>query len=113
LRVCFQGTEYNCGRCQKCLMTSAALRALGLRSRALPALDDPTLLRQVYIEHEGDLVDWEEILVPGLEVRDPALHRELLRAIRRFRWRVLLRSADTLVTGGRIRSLLRRPASAT
>jgi CelD/BcsL family acetyltransferase involved in cellulose biosynthesis len=108
LRVCFQGTDYNCGRCQKCLMTSAALRALDIRTPAMPALVDPTLLRSVYIEHEGDLVDWEEILVPDLAARDPSLHAELTRAIRRYKWRSLLRSADTLATGGRLRNLIRR-----
>jgi hypothetical protein len=111
LRVCFQGTSYNCGTCQKCLMTSAALRALEIRSPALPHLDDPTLLRSVYIEHEGDLVDWEEILVPGLASRDPALHGELMRAVRRYRWRQMIRNMDDLTTGGRIRALLRRRAT--
>jgi hypothetical protein len=89
-------------------MTSAALRALDIRTPAMPALVDPTLLRSVYIEHEGDLVDWEEILVPDLAARDPSLHAELTRAIRRYKWRSLLRSADTLATGGRLRNLIRR-----
>jgi CelD/BcsL family acetyltransferase involved in cellulose biosynthesis len=108
LRVCFQGTDYNCGQCQKCLMTSAALRALAITTPAMPRLEDPTLLRRVYIEHDGDLVDWEEILLPDLARRDPPLHAELTRAIRRYRWRALLRTVDTLATGGRLRGLVRR-----
>lgn len=106
VRVCFQGVEYNCGRCQKCVMTMAGFRALNINSPALPRLDDPTLLRQVVVEHDGDLVDWEELLVPGLERSDPALHRELNRLVRRYRWRRLARTLDDLATGGRFRGLL-------
>jgi hypothetical protein len=108
IRVCFQGNEYNCGRCQKCLMTMAGFRALDIHSAALPRLDDATLLRQVVVEHDGDLVDWEELLVPGLERRDPALHRELVRLVRRYRWRRLVKSFDELATGGKFRGLLTR-----
>lgn len=111
LRVCFQGTAYNCGRCQKCLMTAAALRALGLASRAMPALENSSPLRDVHIEHDGDLVDWEEILVPGLKDRDPTLHHAIVRAIRKFRWRKVVREVDDLTTNGRLRRTLRRSAA--
>jgi hypothetical protein len=108
VRVCFQGSDYNCGRCQKCLMTMAGFRALGITSQALPKLEDPTMLRQVVVEHDGDLVDWEELMVPDLERTDPALHHELERLVRRYRWRRLARSLDDLTTGGRFRGLLTR-----
>jgi hypothetical protein len=106
VRVCFQGNDYNCGRCQKCLQTMAGFRALGITSQTLPRLDDPTRLRQVMVEHDGDLVDWEELMVPDLEQTDPALYRELDRLVRRYRWRRLVRSLDDLTTGGRFRNLL-------
>lgn len=106
VRVCFQGVEYNCGRCQKCLMTMAGFRAVNITTPALPRLDDATLLRQVVVEHDGDLIDWEELLVPNLERTDPALHRELERLVRRYRWRRLVKSLDELATGGRFRGLL-------
>jgi hypothetical protein len=108
IRVCFQGNDYNCGRCQKCVMTMAGFRALGLTSPALPHLSDPTVLRQVVVEHDGDLVDWEELIVPGLERRDPVLHRELSRLVRHYRWRRLAKSFDELATGGRFRGLIGR-----
>lgn len=107
IRVCFQGNAYNCGVCQKCLQTAAGFRALGLRSDALPHLGDARLLRKATVEHDGDLVDWQEILVPGLDHRDPQLYRELTALTRRYHWRALLRNADQLITGGRIRSMLR------
>lgn len=108
VRVCFQGSDYNCGRCQKCVMTMAGFRALNITSPALPRLSDATLLRQVVVEHDGDLVDWEELMVPGLDRSDPELHRELARLVRRYRWRRLAKSFDELATGGRFRGLLTR-----
>jgi hypothetical protein len=108
VRVCFQGSDYNCGRCQKCLMTMAGFRALDISSPALPRLDDATMLRQVVVEHDGDLVDWEELLVPGLQQTDLALYHELGRLVRRYRWRRLAKSFDELAMGGRFRGLLTR-----
>jgi hypothetical protein len=106
LRVCFQGKGYNCGTCQKCLMTSAALRALGIQANAVPPLADPRLLRRLNIEHSGDLMDWIEILIPTLQRSDPLLARELNRLVHRFQWRQLMKQLDELVTGGRVRALL-------
>ena len=108
LRVCFQGENYNCGVCHKCLQTAAALRALNLTSPAMPPLTDPTLLRRLVVEHEGDLVDWDEILNPELQSRDPVLARELGRMIRRYRMRRLLKQADTVLCSGGVRRLLHR-----
>lgn len=108
LRVCFQGGIYNCGVCQKCLMTRAALRALGMTSSLLPALDDPKRLRDVYIEHQGDLVDWEELLPPSRARGDATLVAALEATIRRHRWREVARDLDDLLTGGRLRRARRR-----
>ncbi|MES2124545.1 MAG: hypothetical protein V4503_07620 [Gemmatimonadota bacterium] len=108
LRVCFQGEDYNCGVCHKCLQTSAAMRALELSSPAMPPLRDPRLLRGLIVEHDGDFVDWVEILTPGLADRDPELARELQRLIGRYRTRSLLKEIDQQLFGGISRRLLRR-----
>ncbi len=107
IRVCFQGTDYNCGTCQKCLQTAAGFRALELTSASVPPLTDPLLLRRAAVEHDGDLVDWVELLLPDLAERDPDLHRQLDRLIRRYRWRKVGRDIDYLLTGGRLRRYLR------
>lgn len=107
LRVCFQGEDYNCGVCHKCLQTSAAMRALGLDSPAMPPLRDPKLLRSLVVEHDGDLVDWVEILTPELVERDPALARELERLIGRYHTRALLKDIDRRLLGGSSGRLLR------
>lgn len=106
LRVCFQGTAYNCGKCHKCLMTMSGLRAVGVKSAALPELKDPRMLRTLEIAHDGHLIDWEEMFVPGLEKRDPEFHRELSRLVHRYLWRRMLRNIDEVVTRGRVRRLI-------
>lgn len=108
IRVCFQGTAYNCGVCQKCLQTAAALRALGTTSAALPPLRDPRALRALGVEHDGDLVDWAEILPVAQAHGDEALSRELSRLLRRYHWRQAARRLDELATGGLLRRLLAR-----
>jgi len=107
LRVCFQGEDYNCGVCHKCLQTAAALRALGMTSPAMPPLTDPKLLRGMVVEHNGDLVDWIEIVTPELKSRDPALARELGRMIRRYRLRQLVKEFDEVAFSGGVRKILR------
>ncbi|MEP6591346.1 MAG: hypothetical protein ABJC19_09200 [Gemmatimonadota bacterium] len=107
LRVCFQGEDYNCGVCHKCLQTSAALRALGIACEAMPPLRDARLLRRLEVEHDGDLADWIEILTPELATGDPELARELTRLMARYRTRKLLRAVDAAVLGGLSRRLLR------
>jgi hypothetical protein len=108
LRVCLEGTDYNCGRCGKCLQTAAELRVARLAAAALPALEQPRMLRQTSVTSDGDLVDWAELLDDTLEQRDPALARELRRLIGRYRRRRLVREAEALVLGGRGKRLLRR-----
>lgn len=112
LRVCFQGTAYNCGHCHKCLMTMSGLRAVGATSAALPRLDDPRLLRTLDIAHDGHLLDWTEMFLPGLEQRDPEFHRELSRLVQRYRWRRVLRNLDEVMTKGRIRRLMHQTRQA-
>lgn len=108
LRVCFQGADYNCGTCHKCLQTSAALRALRMHSPAMPPLDDPRLLRRLIVEHDGDLVDWIEILSPELQNNDPPLAHELGRMITRYRRRQVAKEADDVFWQGGVRRLLQR-----
>jgi hypothetical protein len=107
VRVCFQGRLYNCGECQKCLMTSAGLRALGLESDAMPRLEEPRALRRVVVEHDGDLVDWQELQVPNLERTDPQLARELRRLVGRFERRRAARIADAAFASGLLRRTFR------
>jgi hypothetical protein len=110
IRVCFQGDAYNCGVCHKCLQTAAAFRALQVECDALPPLRHPRVLRTIAVEHDGDLVDWVEIALPGLASRDPMLANELSRLLRRYHLRQAARRLDEVATGGFFRRLLVRGA---
>jgi hypothetical protein len=65
----------------------------------MPPLRDPRLLRTMVVEHDGDLVDWAEILVPGLDAQDAPLARELRRLIWRYRTRQALKQFAALTVG--------------
>jgi polysaccharide pyruvyl transferase WcaK-like protein len=68
LRVCWENPDrtYNCGRCQKCLMTLIPLEAIGARERVTsfsPAFElDPKGLAELVIPNQVSLSFWEDIL---------------------------------------------------
>ena len=100
LRVCSgqQGDAYNCGRCEKCLRTMVALRAVGAldRATAFPDGIDPDALARMVVYREESRWFWEQTLA-ALETsgRDPELARAIRSAIaprpgrlvRELRWR--------------------------
>lgn len=98
LRVCMQGHDANCGRCEKCLRTMAGLRALGRTGSTLPPLDDLRPLRRLRIRSEPILIDWLEIAA-HTSTRDPELAVALNRLIRRHRIRAALRSLRDALRG--------------
>jgi hypothetical protein len=68
LRVCWENPDrtYNCGRCQKCLMTLIGLEAIGGRERVTsfpPEFDlDPKALAMLAIPNLVSLSYWEDML---------------------------------------------------
>jgi hypothetical protein len=108
LRVCLQGGEQNCGRCEKCLRTMAGARALHVTIPTLPRLDDLALLEKLNIRSQPILEDWIELLDVVNPSDDRALHRILSTLIRRTRVRWLIRDLDRYLTGGRVRRLTHR-----
>ncbi len=68
LRVCWENPDrtYNCGRCQKCLMTLIPLEAIGARERVTsfpPELElDPQGLAKLVIPNTVSLSYWEDML---------------------------------------------------
>jgi len=105
LRVCYQGSAYNCGVCDKCLRTVAGLRHAQLASVALPPLTEPKMLRRVRIVDDHDAIDWIELVDDELRSRDPSLHRELHRLVTRFQVRQHLAALDAMFIGGSVRQI--------
>jgi len=108
IRVCHEGTTYNCGTCHQCLRARAALRALALRAESLAPLDDPRLLRRIVITSDIDLERWQDILATDVRHSDPALAHELRRPIVAYLQRARLRELDRMLTGGLVTRMIRR-----
>ncbi len=91
LRVCMDGADGNCGRCEKCIRTAVGLRAIGRTSNALPPLD-LSLVPGLHLRQEGIFLDWLEILDELPPGHDPRLRRALERLVRRYRTRRALKA---------------------
>jgi glycosyltransferase involved in cell wall biosynthesis len=79
LRVCWQNPDgaYNCGRCRKCLMTMAALEALGVRDRitTFPPQLDLDAVAAIEIRQPVLLTLWEDVLDAARVSGRPDLER--------------------------------------
>jgi hypothetical protein len=66
LRVCWEnpGGRYNCGTCEKCLMTMTSLEALGIREgmATFPRALDPEAIARVEAGTPNRLSFWEDVL---------------------------------------------------
>lgn len=47
LRVCWQGTDYNCSNCEKCIRTMISLNLLGLNSSSFGKLPSPSHISEI------------------------------------------------------------------
>jgi hypothetical protein len=107
LRVCWQDSGYNCGQCEKCLRTMAALRALGVSTPALPRLESVTSIARLRIDGPSELTFCEDALQEARAAGDRPLIRALSRCILRYHTRRFLVDADQLLLSGRLKRLLR------
>lgn len=93
LRVCWENREgaYNCGRCEKCVRTSAAARAAGV-GHAFPTLPAAPLRRVVAARATGRGSAWEDIRADLARTGgDPHLRRAVGKVLLRHQQ---LRSHD-------------------
>ena len=84
LKVCFhENRPDNCGRCSKCLLTMATLRAAGALGAAdqFPDEVDLDAIRQAPIRLIQPRVDWAELARAVENGRDPELHAAILGAL--------------------------------
>ena len=103
LKVCFEAdTEYNCGACEKCMLTMAGLRAAGVRTNlegfAVP-LDARRLAKHTVSDANRQLVPElvERLSDPGDRPYRLALECMLLRGDLSSAWRRLARIASLAV----------------
>ena len=114
LRVCFHhdAPGLNCGQCEKCLRTMAALRAAGALERCATFASDLPLRRLVRtpVRDTNALVFTRENLVAAEAAGDDELARAIRRMIRFGGWRRRLARGreETISTLRRRRRKLRR-----
>jgi polysaccharide pyruvyl transferase WcaK-like protein len=91
LRVCWENPDrtYNCGRCQKCLMTLIPLEAIGARERVTsfpPEFDlDPKSLAKLAIPNLVSLSYWEDMLDAAREAERGDLEAALAPVLAKAR----------------------------
>ncbi|MEA2374297.1 MAG: hypothetical protein QOD53_760 [Thermoleophilaceae bacterium] len=89
LKVCFSwNSSRNCGRCRKCLLTMATLRAVDALGAAsgFPAELDLDAVRALKLETVFLRVETAELARELEDGRDPALHAALLDALQHPLW---------------------------
>lgn len=89
LRVCWHNPDgaYNCGRCQKCMLTMLSLEAHGVRrdvSTFPPALDTAPLA-ELEFKQRIQMAPWEDALDTMRAASRPDLERELEALVARGR----------------------------
>jgi hypothetical protein len=108
LRVCWQDAGYNCGRCEKCLRTMVALRALGLSSASLPPLGDLAPVRRLQIYGESEFSFTADNLALAERSQDRELSSALRACLRRYERRKTAAGVDRLLFGGLLKRSFRR-----
>lgn len=105
LRVCNRFSDYNCGKCEKCLRTLVTLQLLGGHSSALPGPADPRQLAAVRIWDEFRADTWTDIANLARATGNSTIAAACERVVRRYRIRHALASCDDRLSGGRLRRL--------
>lgn len=100
LRVCWDEPNDNCGTCQKCLRTMAALRLCGVAG-PFPSLDDLGVVRRMASHTELDYV--VEMALAAHRQGDVELCRRLRQGLRRQDFVEALRHFAYAVMGRKIR----------
>ncbi|MGB1263298.1 MAG: hypothetical protein ACPG52_10335 [Cognaticolwellia sp.] len=100
LRVCWHDKGYNCGNCEKCLRTMAAIRSLKLDVPTFPTFTDELVKTKlakikIYDAHEIDFID--ENLEQAIKVHDRVLVKALTNIRRNYDLRKLMNLADRLL----------------
>lgn len=90
LRVCNASSQFNCGECEKCLRTMAALATLDKQSAALPVLA-PKKLRAVQIWTPGIYHMWQDIYDSAVQNNKAGLAKEVAKLCKAYDRKQLLK----------------------
>ncbi|AWL11666.1 hypothetical protein HMF8227_01185 [Saliniradius amylolyticus] len=112
LRVCWHDKTYNCGECEKCLRTMAALDVLGIHSDAFPPMTTQAInrIRRLRLYEQSQVANWQELYDKLKRAKQDELSVAIGRALKNYYWRLWLRQLDFLVLRGHFRRLKLRLA---
>ena len=108
LQVCWRSICDNCGECNKCIRTMAALYLLGQSSKALPPLNGTQLLSDFGAEDENGASFLEDAMILAKEAGDNAVYRALKRKYRAYQVGQIVPVVDRHFLGGTLRKVYRR-----
>jgi len=97
---------YNCNKCEKCVRTRMALRALGLRCDTFTPLEDLADLRDYRIESPSELTFVLDTMRMAQQRGDTPLATRLNAIARAYRLRRTAVRIDELLFGGQLKRRL-------
>ena len=107
LRVCNVHSDYNCGKCEKCLRTMTALKLCNRKVDSLPDLPNFDCLEDIRLEKQNQYVFWTENYQLAKDVGNVEAQKAIGRLLARFRKREVLKEVDEIFLHGALIRLKR------
>jgi hypothetical protein len=111
LMVCANSVTSNCGRCEKCLRTMIALRALGVSTTAFPEFPPLSHIRRLRIANDNEMIFFRENYEFVSRSGDRALLDAMTACLRRHDRKRLAKELDRTLLGGLTKRIVQRVTS--
>ena len=108
LQVCWNSTAHNCGKCPKCIRTSAVLHMLGRTSAHLPSGNFPDDLRRLAVDGTATLPYVDDLISCATARGAEDMKRKLVSIRRRYRVRSAFDEFAKALFGDSARRIKRR-----
>lgn len=105
LRVCWQDSGYNCGKCEKCLRTMLTLRLLGVKTNTFPNTDLLKSLKSVRLYTDAQHLFFQENLELALNRNDHEAIKVLKKLDKQHKARKALVDLDQAWFNGNLKRL--------
>lgn len=112
LRVCNVHSEYNCGKCEKCLRTMICLEMLNTSVTSLPALPHLDVIAGLRLDREGQYFMWRDIYRFASKTENSEFKAAVGKMLKRYEKREHLKEGDRLFFNQLILRLKRNIAKA-
>lgn len=96
LRVCNVYSEYNCGKCEKCLRTMICLEMLSKRVKALTPPPNLGVIASLRLDREGQYFMWRDIYRLASKTKNSDIKAAVGKMLNRYEKREHLKESDRL-----------------